>query len=199
MQRLPDGTLPVSLKRIVVAVDPAVTSKDTSDETGIIVAGIGFDNHLYVLEDKSGKYSSNEWTAQAIVLYEQYQADRLIGETNNGGDLIETVLRGRKETIISYKGVRATRDKFTRAEPVAALYEQGKAHHIGQFLALEIEMTSWDSKKGSKSPNRIDALVWAATELCLTKEDKITGKATFHFADKDADKIPSGKKRLLTK
>jgi len=199
LQRLPDGTLPVSMKRIVVAVDPAVTSKDTSDETGIIVAGIGFDNHLYVLEDKSGKYSSNEWAAQAIVLYEKFQADRLIGETNNGGDLVETVIRGRKETTISYKGVRATRDKFTRAEPVAALYEQGKAHHIGQFLALEIEMTSWDSKKGSKSPNRIDALVWAATELCLTKEDKITGKATFHFADKDADKIPLGKKRLLTK
>ncbi|WP_369412437.1 hypothetical protein [Mucilaginibacter rivuli] len=179
MLRSDDGTLPVSLKRIVIAIDPAVTSKDTSDETGIIAAGIGFDGHLYVIEDKTDCYKPTEWAKQAIALYQHYRADRIIGEVNNGGDLIETILRG-VDNKISYRSVHATRDKLTRAEPIAALYEQGKAHHIGQLLELELEMTSWEAKKAERSPNRIDALVWAATELCLTG-GIITGRAKFHF------------------
>lgn len=182
LRRYDDGTLPVSLKRIVIAIDPAVSSKDTSDETGIIVAGIGFDNHLYVIDDLSGTYGPTEWAAKAVATYHHYRADRIIGEVNNGGDLIETVLRG-IDGRISYRGVHATRDKLTRAEPVAAIYEQGKAHHIGQHLELELEMTSWEAQKGERSPNRIDALVWAATELCL-KNTTITGLAKYHFLKK---------------
>ncbi len=102
----------------------------------------------------------------AVALYKKYRADRIIGEVNNGGDLIETVIRQFDENV-SYKSVYATRDKLTRAEPVAAMYEQGKCHHLGMFTELELEMTSWESKKGEKSPNRIDALVWGATELVL--------------------------------
>jgi PBSX family phage terminase large subunit len=134
-----DGTLPVSLKRIVIAIDPAVSTKDTSDETGIIAAGIGFDGHLYVIEDKTDHYKPTEWAQQAIALYNHYRADRVIGEVNNGGDLIEAILRG-IDAKVSYQSEHATRDKLTRAEPVAALYEQGKAHHIGQLLELELEM-----------------------------------------------------------
>lgn len=182
LRRYADGSLPVSLKRIVVAIDPAVSSKDTSDETGIIAAGIGYDNHLYVIEDMSGIYTPTEWASRAIALYNQYRADRIIGEINNGGDLIETVLRG-IDSSISYKGVHATRDKLTRAEPIAAIYEQGKAHHIDQLLELELEMTSWEAQKGERSPNRIDALVWAASELCL-RTSNITGKAKYHFLKK---------------
>jgi len=153
-------------KRIVVAIDPAVTSKDTSDETGIVVTAEGYDGHLYVLEDKSDIYTPSEWAKTAVGLYRKYRADRIIGEVNNGGDLIEAVIRQVDENV-SYKSVHATRDKLTRAEPVAALYEQGKAHHVGEHADLELEMTSWSAKQGEKSPNRIDALVWGATELIL--------------------------------
>jgi len=153
-------------RRIVISIDPAVTSKDTSDETGIVVTAEGFDGHLYVLEDQSDIYTPAELAKKAVLLYRKYKADRIIGEVNNGGDLIEAVIRQVDENV-SYKSVHATRDKLTRAEPVAALYEQGKAHHVGELPELELEMTSWSAKVGEKSPNRIDALVWGATELVL--------------------------------
>jgi hypothetical protein len=155
------------LKRIVIALDPAVTSRDTSDEFGIIVAGEGHNGHLYVLEDATGTYTPSEWANETAKLFDKWKADRVIGEVNNGGDLIEAVLRTAAPNI-PYSSVHATRDKMTRAEPCAALYELGKAHHVGQFPELELEMTSWEAKKGEKSPNRIDALVWAAFELNLT-------------------------------
>jgi phage terminase large subunit-like protein len=155
-------------KRVVVSIDPAVTSKDTSDETGIVVCAEGFDGHLYVLEDATDIYTPNDWAKKSVSLYYKWKADRIIGEVNNGGDLIEAVLR-QVDNNVSYKSVHATRDKLTRAEPVAALYEQGKGHHVGQHLDLELEMTSWEAKKGEKSPNRIDALVWGATELLLNQ------------------------------
>lgn len=153
-----------TLKRIVVSIDPAVTSKDTSDETGLCVQGIGHNGHVYFLEDQSGIYTPTEWAKLAVSLYVKWRADRIIGEVNNGGDLIETVIRTVDKNV-PYKSVHATRDKYTRAEPIAALYEQGKAHLVGQHLELELEMTSWEGKKGEQSPNRIDALVWGATEL----------------------------------
>jgi phage terminase large subunit-like protein len=193
LRRLADGTLPISLKRIVVAIDPAVSSKDTSDETGIIVAGLGFDDHLYVLEDKTDHYPGpTDWARRAVALYQHYRADRIIGEVNNGGDLIENVLRSVNPGI-SYKAVHATRDKLTRAEPIAAIYEQGKAHHIDQLLDLELEMTSWEAKKGEKSPNRIDALVWAATDLCLS-DTYISGRARFGFRKKNDIRLLGTKK-----
>jgi hypothetical protein len=152
------------LRRIVVAIDPAVSATDTSDETGLVVAGVGFNDHFYVLEDASGKYTPTQWAKKAILLHKKWQADRIVGEVNNGGDLVETVLRNIDKTI-PYKAVHATRNKTTRAEPIAAVYEQAKAHHVGEHPDLELEMTTWEGKKGEKSPNRIDALVWAGTEL----------------------------------
>jgi len=155
------------LKRIVIAIDPAVTAKEDSDETGLIAVGIGaLDNHLYVLEDQTGRYTPAQWAAKGIDMFRRWKADRIVGEVNNGGDLIEMAIR----TVpgganVPYRGVHATRDKYTRAEPVAALYEVAKAHHVGMLPELEYEMTTWEGKKGEPSPNRIDALVWGAAEL----------------------------------
>lgn len=155
---------PESFRRIVVAVDPAVTAKDTSDETGIIVAGIGWDYHLYVLQDLTGVYTPSEWAKAAVLAYDTWQADRVVGEVNQGGDMVEAMIRT-VSPLIPFTGVFATRNKFTRAEPVAALYEIGRAHHIGLFPDLEEQQTLWEGKKGEKSPNNIDALVWAAADL----------------------------------
>lgn len=172
-----------TLKRIVVSIDPAVTSKDTSDETGICVQGIGHDEHIYLLEDQSGIYTPTEWARIAVSLYTKWKADRIVGEVNNGGDLIETVIRSVSKNV-SYKKVHATRDKYTRAEPIAALYEQGKAHLVGEHLELELEMTSWEGKKGEPSPNRIDAMVWGATELMPNKNEiKIRSSRTSGYKD----------------
>lgn len=155
-----------TMKRIVIAIDPAVTSKDTSDETGIMVCGQGFDDHFYLLEDLTDNCPVAEWSKIAVSAYYRWNADRIIAEVNNGGDLVEAVIR-QVDRNVSYKSVHATRDKLTRAEPIAALYEQGRAHHVGEFLDAELEMTSWGAKAGEKSPNRIDAIVWGATELIL--------------------------------
>lgn len=157
------------LIRIVVAIDPAVTSKKDSDETGIVVAGLGVDNRVYVLEDLSGQYTPTEWARLAIGAYNKHKADRVIGEANNGGDLIEQVLRTIDNTV-SYSKVHATRGKTTRAEPVQALYEQRKVKHVGSLAALETQMTNWAAKEGEKSPDRVDALVWAVTELIINED-----------------------------
>lgn len=158
-----------TLKRIIIAIDPAVTSTDTSDETGLTATGIGYDDHVYFLEDNSGVYTPTEWAKEAIVMYRKWKADKIVGEANNGGDMIETILRGIDRNV-SYKKVNATRDKLTRAEPIAALWEQGRGHMVGEHLEIELEMTSWESKKGEKSPNRIDSLVWGVTELIGVKQ-----------------------------
>jgi len=152
------------LKRIVVGVDPAVTNEEGSDETGIIVAGVDVAGHGYILGDESLKDSPDRWARAAVTAYNKNSADRIIGEANNGGDLIEIVIRT-VDNKVSYKKVHASRGKLTRAEPIAALYEQGKVHHVGLFPNLEDEMCSW--VPGMKSPNRLDALVWALTELML--------------------------------
>lgn len=152
------------LRRIVVAIDPAVTKKDTSDDTGIVVKGVGYNNHCYLLEDATGKYSALEWAEKAVDLYHKWRADCIVAEVNNGGDLVETVIRT-VDRRVPYEGVHATRDKYTRAEPVAALCAQGVDHHVGDFPEMEEEMTTWEGKKGEKSPNRIDANVWATFSL----------------------------------
>ncbi|GAB2539950.1 phage terminase large subunit [Rufibacter soli] len=159
------------LKRIVVAVDPAVTANKDSDETGIIVAGIDFEGIAYVLEDVSGKYSPNVMAGMAIQAYRAHQADRIVAEVNNGGDMVETILRNADRTI-SYKSVHASRGKVTRAEPVVALYEQGKVKHYKSLAKLELQMTTWAAKEGEKSPDRVDALVWALTDLMLTTKQE---------------------------
>jgi predicted phage terminase large subunit-like protein len=151
------------LTRIVVAIDPAVTSSATSDETGIIVAGRTEDGHFYVLDDRSLYGSPDAWAQAAVKAFSDHNADRLIAEVNNGGDLVERVIRTIDRTI-PYSAVRASRGKIVRAEPVAALYEQGKVHHVGEFKALEEQLTSYTPDTRS-SPDRLDALVWAITEL----------------------------------
>jgi len=152
------------MERIVVAIDPAVTASDKSDETGIIVAGI-CGNRFYVLDDQSGRYTPKEWASRAVNAYYHYHADRIIGEVNNGGDMIEATLRQVSESV-SYKSVSATRGKVVRAEPVAALYEQHRGYHVGVLPELEDQMvTPFADIEGS--PDRVDAMVWAATELML--------------------------------
>ena len=152
--------------RIVVAIDPASTSNPDSDETGIVVAGqLAADtDHFDVLEDASGIYTPDGWAKRAVELYSQWEADRIIGEGNNGGEMIETVIRHQNANV-SYGMVWATRGKEIRAEPIAALYEQQRVHHIGVFSKLEDELTDWDPKAKMPSPNRLDAVVWALTEL----------------------------------
>lgn len=154
------------LRRIVVSIDPAVTATDDSDETGIAVIGVGYDNHIYVLADYTGTYTPAEWAEKAVQVYHNWQADKIIGEANNGGDLIETVVRA-KDPLVNYGKVWATKNKYTRAEPVASLWymKPARAHIVGSIPDLELEMTEWEGKSGEKSPNRIDALVWGAVEL----------------------------------
>lgn len=151
------------LARVVVAIDPAVTSTDGSDETGIVVAGKGVDGDLYVLDDVSMKGSPMQWATTAIAAYSRHKGDRIVGEVNNGGDMIEATLRT-VDKAVPYRAVHATRGKQLRAEPVAALYEQGRAHHVGYFSTLEDQLCQWEPSAGW-SPDRLDALVWAATEL----------------------------------
>lgn len=154
------------MKRIVVAIDPAVSSKKSSNETGIVVAGLGVDDKGYVLSDVSGIYTPNGWAKKAINAYYDFEGDKIIGEVNNGGDMIENTLRS-LDISVPYKSVWATRGKLTRAEPVHALYEQGKIKHVGIHEGLETQMTTWDASAGDKSPDRVDALVWAFTELMI--------------------------------
>jgi len=163
------------LKKVVVGVDPAVTSNESSDETGIIAAGVGMcgckgkpELHGFVFRDESGIYSPQGWAEAVAKLYGDTSADRVVAEVNNGGDLVESNLRslgGNSE--ISYIGVRASRGKQTRAEPVASLYEQGKVHHVGGLAKLEDQLTQWNPLTDRESPDRLDALVWAITFLML--------------------------------
>ena len=157
---------PERLERVVVAVDPAVTFGPDSDETGLIVVGLGADGAGYVLDDASGRYPPEEWARKAIQLYRRYSADRIVAETNQGGDLVEKTLRS-VDPSIPFRGVHASRGKMTRAEPVSALYEQGRVHHVGVFGPLEDQLTGYDGSRGSASPDRLDALCWAIHELML--------------------------------
>ena len=150
-----------SLRRIVVAIDPSVTS--TGDDAGIIVAGM-YDKQGYILADKTIQGSPLKWAQIAMDAYEKYQANQIIAERNNGGEMVELVLK-QVNPNVPVTLVTASRDKHTRAEPIAALYEQGRIHHVGNFPALEDEMCLW--LPGDPSPNRMDALVWALTDLML--------------------------------
>lgn len=165
----------LKLERIVIAIDPATTHHNESDETGIVVAGMDAEKHVYILEDLSGKYSPYEWGQRVTEAYWSYQADRVVAEVNKGGDLVEQVVRS-ADSSISYKSVRATRGKYTRAEPIAALYEQRKVSHTRPFSKLEAQMCSFIPGVTSKSPDRMDALVWAVTELLLQGETTPTLK-----------------------
>jgi hypothetical protein len=157
------------MKRIVIAVDPAVTSNPDSDEHGITACGLGYDDKGYVLDDVSGIYTPNGMATKIISLYDKWEANLVVGEVNNGGDFIEAVIKN-MDSSIAYKSVHASRGKVTRAEPIVNIYEKNDILHYGNLDALEIEMTSWNPTKG-KSPNRVDSIVWGFTELMLNKKE----------------------------
>jgi phage terminase large subunit-like protein len=156
------------LRRIIVAVDPPVSATRRSNACGIICAGLGEDRRAYVLDDHTLKGKSpSHWAKKAVALYHARQADAIIAEVNQGGNLVTEVLRHIDPTV-PVKSVRATRGKYLRAEPVAALYEQGRVSHVGDFSELEDEMCQIRADDvGDASPDRLDALVWALSELLL--------------------------------
>ena len=159
-------TAPTHFERVVVAVDPAVTFGPDADETGIIVVGRTPDGQAYILDDLSGRYPPIEWATRAIHAYREHHADRIVAEVNQGGAMVETTLRS-VDPGIPFKAVHASRGKQARAEPVSALYEQGRVHHVGMFGPLEDQMCTYDGSRAGASPDRLDALVWALTELML--------------------------------
>ena len=163
------------LVKTVVAVDPAVTASEESDETGIIAAAVSGPRrcpacgpvdapHAFVLEDRSCRESYDVWARRAVALYREVGADRLVAEKNQGGDLVEGTIRN-VERGISYESVWAKKGKALRAGPAAACYEQGRVHHVGSFPELEDQLTSWDPLDGKDSPDRLDALVYALQAL----------------------------------
>jgi phage terminase large subunit-like protein len=151
------------LIRVVVAIDPAVTANATSDETGIVAAGVASNGEYYILDDKSIRTTPDAWARVAVALYHKHNADKIVAETNNGGDMVILLLK-QVDASIATKKVTATRGKQLRAEPISSLYEQGKVHHAGYFSELETQMCEW-TPQSSESPDRLDALVWALTEL----------------------------------
>jgi len=153
------------LKRIVVGVDPSAGSKATSDETGIVVVGLGENGEGYVLDDVSLRGTPNDWGRAAVAAYHKFSADRIVAESNQGGEMVSHTLRTVDENV-PIKLVHASKGKATRAEPISALYEQGRVHHHGFHASLEDQMTEWVPGVGN-SPDRVDALVWGLTELML--------------------------------
>ena len=158
------------LARIVVAVDPPASSREGADACGIVAAGLGTDGRVYVVADETAaRLSPLEWARRAIRLYRRLEADRIVVEVNQGGEMARAVL-AEADMTVPVAEVRATRGKHLRAEPVAALYEQGRVSHAGSFPALEDEMAEFgpDGLSSGRSPDRLDALVWAITDLALS-------------------------------
>lgn len=155
-------------KRVVVAIDPAISSETGSNETGIIVAAIDGSGQGYVLSDGSGVYKPDEWARSAIHLYHYYRADRIVAEANQGGEMVTEVIHAQNPDV-PVTLVKASRGKYVRAEPVAALYARGRIRHVGEFTELEDQMcvftADFDRKQEGYSPDRLDALVWGITEL----------------------------------
>jgi phage terminase large subunit-like protein len=175
--------MPANLTRVVIGVDPAVSNTDESDLTGIVVCAEGpslqgeiWPPHYYVIDDLSLQASPDRWASTVVKAYGAHGADRIVAETNNGGDLVEALLRA-KSLEFAYTAVHASRGKLTRAEPIAALYEQHRVHHVGSFPQLEDQMCDYvplvPGGKPQKSPDRMDALVWALWELNNPEEIEI--------------------------
>jgi phage terminase large subunit-like protein len=158
------------LIRVVVAIDPAASHGEEADETGIIVAGKDRNGHGYILADRSGRYPPTEWARIAVSLYGAHAADRIVAERNNGGDMVEATIR-MVDPNVPITTVWATRGKVVRAEPAAVLYEQKRIHHVGSFPTLEDQMcgftSDFDRATAGFSPDRVDALVWALTDLLV--------------------------------
>ena len=166
--------VPVVMRRVVVAVDPSGTAGNgIGDCIGIIVVGLGTDGRCYVLEDASCRLSPEQWARRVVAAYHKHQADRIIGEANYGGAMVEAVIRI-ADPRVSYRSVHASRGKIVRAEPVAALYEKGSVSHVGIFPDLEDQLANMTSAGyvGEGSPDRADALVWALSELALRQSSR---------------------------
>lgn len=189
-----EGSLPDWL-RVVVAVDPSGCSgpEDTrSDEIGITVEALGTDGHGYLLEDLSGRYGPEEWAKVVESAYDRHSADRIVGEKNYGGDMVRAVIHARNPDL-PYSEVTATRGKVVRAEPIAALYEQNKIHHVGYFPELEDQMCymTMAGYQGLKSPDRLDSAVWGFTELfpgITKKANAIWTPPTIHRQERSASR-----------
>lgn len=173
------GEAPVDMERVIVAVDPAASSEEGSDENGIVVVGLARDAdgyaRGYVLEDASLRGSPEEWAKRAVSMYRKWSADKIVAEKNQGGEMVSSVIKA-VDRSITPKLVHASRGKIVRAEPISALYEQNRIHHVGRFDQLEDQMCTFsvDNIRGNGmgSPDRVDALVWGLTELF----DKLTGR-----------------------
>ena len=163
------------LERIVTAIDPSGSDDEGASEQGIVTAGRALcrcnggeaEMHFYVLSDDSGRMTPNDWASRAVRAYHLYGADRIIGESNYGGAMVESTVR-QVDSTVAYKAVSASRGKVIRAEPIAALSEQRRVHFVGEFDQLEDQLTTW-TPKASYSPDRLDAYVWAITELANTR------------------------------
>lgn len=153
------------MTRVVVGVDPSGSSHDGSDECGIIAVGKGNDGRFYVLRDASGVVAPDVWAARTVVLYDEVEADKVVAEKNFGADMVISTLHHARTTL-PVEAVTASRGKAVRAEPISYLYSQGRVSHVGQLLELEDELTTWTPDSGW-SPGRLDALVWALTDLAL--------------------------------
>jgi len=175
--RLPEQP---ALRRIVVSVDPAITNTEDSDYHGIIVAGLADDQRGIVLDDASIQGSPMDWAKRAISLYRSYDADCIVIEVNQGGDMVAHTIRT-IDPNVNIREVRASRGKHVRAEPIAALYEQGRVAHVGAFPELEAQMTQMTTSgyEGEGSPDRVDALVWAMTELFPSMTERTVDPARY--------------------
>jgi predicted phage terminase large subunit-like protein len=157
--RIKRGDQPERLRRVVVAVDPPGGASKANAECGIIVAALGADRHGYVLADLSGRMSPEQWARRVVEAYHGYKADKIVAEQNFGGAMVESTIRS-IDSRVPIKMVVASRGKQIRAEPVASWYEQHRVHHVGEFPALEDQMTGWDPAESGPSPDRVDACVW---------------------------------------
>lgn len=182
------GDAPLDLERVIVAVDPATSNEEGSDETGIVVVGLARDTdgyaRGYVLEDGSLKGSPEEWARRAVNLYRKWEADKIVAEKNQGGEMVASVIKA-VDRSITPKLVHASRGKYIRAEPISSLYEQNRIHHVGRHDKLEDQMCTFsvDNIRGNGmgSPDRVDALVWGLTELF----DKLTGRRRSEKTERD--------------
>jgi phage terminase large subunit-like protein len=165
------------LVRSVVAVDPAATSGPNADDTGIIVIALGVDWELYVLEDRTCHLDPDGWGQRAVRAYRKHKADMIVAEVNNGGEMVEHVI-ATADPRVPVKTVHASRGKAIRAQPIASLYgnppkREPRVHHVGAFPELEDQLTTWVPGE-ENSPDRLDALVWGATELLLEETEDIS-------------------------
>ncbi|MDR0552963.1 MAG: phage terminase large subunit [Holosporales bacterium] len=170
------------MQRVVIGVDPAMSNGENSDETGIIVAGLGEDEKVYILDDLSGKYTPPEWAKVVARAYHDYQAERVVGEVNNGGDLVESMIKTFSK-FIPFSPVRAIKGKVARAEPIALMYESSNVYHVRRFEELEKQMRKMsrvteDGETGKagdqEHDDRVDALVWAVSEIKNKKFNRVS-------------------------